>query len=82
MRFKREKPEPKKPEPVWPQPAKPVEAPKVEQPKEVNLKRCCVSCSFYSDHKCKRFPPTIKATGDSDYPDVCISGWCGEYKGK
>ena len=46
----------------------------------------CGSCAFFaepdSDHnpgECRNLPPTITATGKTEWPEVGPGGWCGAY---
>ena len=40
----------------------------------------CETCNYLDGQKCKRFPPSIGPSNQSQWPHVNSSDWCGEYQ--
>jgi hypothetical protein len=54
----------------------------VPEPPKVDLRPGCLSCKFLIGAQCRRNPPKVHVTGDSVWPRVSASDWCGEWISK
>ena len=55
----------------------------------IQVTETCETCKFRYEivtqagskwNECRRYPPQIGPTGDTNYSVITIRDWCGEYK--